>query len=71
MTNSMMEAKFTLTRNVTNQKVWVVGDKGKGNTDYFAKQLKAGESAKGDAVIVDTNMNGKIDKDDTAYRSSN
>jgi len=71
MTNSMMEAKFTLTRNVTNQKVWVVGDKGKGNTFYFAKQLKAGESAKGDAVIVDTNMNGKIDKDDTAYRSSN
>lgn len=62
MTNSAIEAKFTVTRNVTNQKVWVVGDKGKGQTDYFAKQLKAGESAQGDAVIVDTNMNGKIDR---------
>lgn len=45
--------------------------KGKENTDYFAKELKAGENAQGDAVIVDINMNGILDKEDIGYRASN
>lgn len=72
MSNSFMEARITR-RDSLQTKMWVVGDNGEKGKNYavFAKELKKGKTLQGDAVILDSNGNNKIDKDDTVLRVSN
>jgi hypothetical protein len=69
------EGEFTYSKGTSTEgapKVWVTGDvDGRPDNRITARPLEPGQSLKGDAVIVDTNGNGKIDSSDLVYKIPN
>lgn len=64
------EGVFTYTQGT--MKVWVTGDvDGRPDDRITARPLEPGQSLKGDSVIIDTNGNGVIDRDDMVYKIPN
>jgi hypothetical protein len=70
MSNNWREARVLRTGS-QNIKMWVVGDRGDKSGRLSARELKKNQELQGDAVVLDSNKNGTIDKDDEVLRVRN
>ena len=71
MSNRRDEAGFTINHNPKNIKAWVVGDLGGGNPNLKVSPLKQGQTLQGDALVIDTDGDGKVSLKDYVLRAPN
>lgn len=71
MSNRGDEAGFTVNYNPKNIKTWVVGDLGGGNPNIKVSELKKGQTLQGDALVIDTDGDGKLSVKDYVLRAPN
>ncbi len=71
MSNRGDEAGFTINYNPNHVKAWVVGDLGGGNPNLKVSALKQGQTLQGDALVIDTDGDGKVSLKDYVLRAPN